>query len=44
MSIVSNVLRMLPEVIREGQLVGRAATRLLATMANISRAIPAFQV
>jgi hypothetical protein len=42
--IVSNVLRMVPEVLAEGQLVARAAGRILAVLANISRALPSFQV
>ena len=41
--IAGNVMRMAPHVVSQGQLFGHAATRLLATIANISRIVPAFQ-
>ena len=41
--IAANAMRMSPEIIYQGQLLGHAASRLIATIANISRIIPAFQ-
>ena len=40
--IAGNVMRMAPHVVSQGQLFGHAATRLIATIANISRIVPAF--
>jgi len=41
--IASNAMKMNPVIISQGQLFGHAATRLMATIANISRIVPAFQ-
>lgn len=41
--IAANMMRMAPRVLSQGQLFGHAATRLMATIANISRIVPAFQ-
>ena len=40
--IAGNVMRMAPHIVSQGQLFGHAATRLIATIANISRIVPAF--
>ena len=40
--IAGNVMRMAPQIVSQGQLFGHAATRLIATIANISRIVPAF--
>ena len=42
--IASNAMKMNTEVILQGQLFSHAATRLMATISNISRIVPAFQV
>ena len=42
--IASNAMKMNREVILQGQLFSHAATRLMATISNISRIVPAFQV
>ena len=42
--IAVNTMRMSPDIIYQGQLLGHAASRLIATIANISRIIPAFQL
>ena len=42
--IVANTMKMSPDIIYQGQLLGHAASRLIASIANISRIIvPAFQ-
>jgi hypothetical protein len=41
--IAANVMRMAPHIVEQGQLFGHAATRLVATIANISRAVPNFR-
>ena len=41
--IVANTMRMSPDIIYQGQLLGHAASRLIASIANISRIVPAFQ-
>ena len=42
--IAANTMRMSPDIIYQGQLLGHAASRLIATIANISRIVPAFQL
>ena len=42
--IAVNTMRMSPDLIYQGQLLGHAASRLIATIANISRIVPAFQL
>ena len=42
--IAVNTMRMSPDIIYQGQLLGHAASRLIATIANISRIVPAFQL
>ena len=42
--IAYNTMKMNTEVIMQGQLFSHAATRLMATISNISRIVPAFQV
>ena len=42
--IAANTMRMAPDIIYQGQLLGHAASRLIATIANISRIVPAFQL
>ena len=42
--IAVNTMRMSPDIIYQGQLLGHAASRLIATIANISRIVPAFQI
>ena len=42
--IAANTMRMSPDVMYQGQLLGHAASRLIATIANISRIVPAFQL
>ena len=41
--IVANTMKMSPDIIYQGQLLGHAASRLIASIANISRIVPAFQ-
>ena len=42
--IAANTMRMTPDIVYQGQLLGHAASRLIATIANISRIVPAFQL
>ena len=42
-NIASNAMLMQPQLVADGQLLGLAATRLLATLANVTRIVPAFQ-
>jgi len=42
-NIASNAMLMNPELVKNSQLYGKAATRLMATITNITMIIPAFQ-